>query len=113
MNFKTLLAAAVIAGILPTTVALAQPPKLTVLEGTIQSPYKDEDGTIVVTGADKARTKVVLAPMYFLAGRGATADMFKAGTKVKVEGNPTENKGELKAYKITLNDNMSFLMSNY
>ena len=113
MKAKTLLVAAALAAMLPFSTLAQQPApgSATILEGTIRTAYK-EPGTIQIVTADKSRWTVILAPMFYLTARGATPDMFKVGTPVRVEGSPTpDKKMELKASKITLDGSNSFLMS--
>jgi Family of unknown function (DUF6152) len=73
------------------------------LSGTIErSTWSNPHGTIQLKTAD-ASWKVILAPVARMKSRGMSPDMVAKGAKVSVVGSaPREQKGELRAERITI-----------
>lgn len=120
MNAKSLLTAAVVAALAIPAAALAhhgwagQEDKVTVMEGAISAVnYKMPHGTIDIVAPDKTKWTITLAPLNRMSSRGLTADKFKIGDTVKIEGNRNSDRSrnELKASKITIGGVTTNLMA--
>jgi hypothetical protein len=79
--------------------------KMTVLEGPIQSvSYRNPHGAIAITGPDKQRWDITLAPLQRMRSRGLTEANLKVGQVVRIEGhrNLDTSRREVKANTITI-----------
>jgi hypothetical protein len=79
--------------------------KVTVVEGPIQAVrYRNPHGEIEVTGPDKQRWLVTLAPIARMQSRGVTESVLKVGQVVRIEGarNLDQSRNEVKANSITI-----------
>lgn len=79
--------------------------KVTVLEGPIQAVrFRNPHGEIEITGADRQRWLITLAPIQRMESRGLQEASLKVGQVVRVEGhrNLEMTRRELKANNITI-----------